>query len=113
MVVADLHVHTPNSDGTLTLDRVPTVARAAGLEAVAITDHDRTHPDLDAPVSTRDGVDVIHGIELRVEAGPDADEVVLDLGTGTGMLALAAALRGPARVIGVELDRDELAPLDA
>ncbi|ERH06069.1 MAG: putative RNA methylase [Halonotius sp. J07HN4] len=29
---------------------------------------------------------------------------VLDLGTGTGMLTLGAALRGPARVVAVELD---------
>lgn len=29
---------------------------------------------------------------------------VIDLGCGTGMLALGAALRGPARVIGIDLD---------
>jgi putative methylase len=29
---------------------------------------------------------------------------VIDLGTGTGMLALGAALRGPAAVVGVDLD---------
>ena len=69
-VVADLHVHTTNSDGVLTLDALPAAARLAGLDAVAVTDHDRFHPDLDMPVSTRDGLTVIHGIELRVEAGP-------------------------------------------
>lgn len=68
-VVADLHVHTTNSDGTLTMDALPTVAHRAGLEVVAVTDHDRVHPALDAPVSTVDGVTVVHGIELRVEAG--------------------------------------------
>lgn len=67
MVVADLHVHTRNSDGTLTLDEVPMQAATAGLDAVAITDHDRIHPDLDAPVTVVDGVEIIHGIELRVE----------------------------------------------
>ena len=30
--------------------------------------------------------------------------MVIDLGTGTGMLALAAALRGPERVVGVDVD---------
>ncbi|MFC3477802.1 PHP domain-containing protein [Halobacterium litoreum] len=69
MVYADLHVHTDNSDGTLALDEVPAAARDAGVSAVAITDHDRLHPDLDAPVTERGGVDVVHGIELRVEAG--------------------------------------------
>ncbi len=33
---------------------------------------------------------------------------VLDLGTGTGMLALGAALLEPARVLGIELDRSAL-----
>ena len=69
MVVADLHVHTTNSDGTLTLEGLPAAAREVGLEAVAVTDHDRISPDLDEPVSTLDGVTVIHGIELRVRAG--------------------------------------------
>lgn len=67
MVVADLHVHTTNSDGTLPLKRIPGVARESGLEAVALTDHDRLHPDLHSPVVERDGVTLIHGIELRVE----------------------------------------------
>lgn len=79
MVVADLHIHTTNSDGTLTLAEVPTAAKAAGLEAVAITDHDRVHPGLEAPIQHREGIDVIHGIELRVQA--DAGKVDL-LGYG-------------------------------
>jgi predicted metal-dependent phosphoesterase TrpH len=69
MVVADLHVHTTRSDGTLSLDAVPEAARRAGVEVVALTDHDRTQPALDAPVTERDGITVIHGIELRVDAG--------------------------------------------
>jgi predicted metal-dependent phosphoesterase TrpH len=65
-LVADLHVHTVVSDGQLTLDAVPDRARAAGLDAVAVTDHDRLNPDLPAPVVERDGVTVVHGVELRV-----------------------------------------------
>jgi hypothetical protein len=67
MPVADLHVHTTNSDGTMTLDEVPEAARAADVSVVAITDHERLHPDLDAPAGERDGTTVIHGLELRVE----------------------------------------------
>ncbi|MFB6101799.1 MAG: PHP domain-containing protein [Haloplanus sp.] len=66
-VVADLHVHTTASDGQLTLATLPAAARRAGVEAVAVTDHDRLHPGLDAPVIVRDGVTVIRGIELQVE----------------------------------------------
>lgn len=67
-VVADLHTHTTVSDGTLRLDEVPAAAREAGVDWVAVTDHDRIHPGLDAPVVLRDGVRVVRGIELRVEA---------------------------------------------
>jgi predicted metal-dependent phosphoesterase TrpH len=69
MVVADLHVHTTNSDGQLTLETIPGVASEAGVEVVAVTDHDRLHPEITKPVVERDGITVIHGIELRVEAG--------------------------------------------
>jgi predicted metal-dependent phosphoesterase TrpH len=69
MVVADLHVHTTNSDGALSLESLPAAAEAAGVSAVAVTDHDRLHPDLPTPVATIDGVTVVHGIELRVTAG--------------------------------------------
>jgi len=66
MVYADLHVHTTRSDGTLDPDAVVPAARDAGLAAVAVTDHDRLHPDL-PPVSDHGDVELVHGIELRVE----------------------------------------------
>jgi predicted metal-dependent phosphoesterase TrpH len=66
-VVADLHVHTTASDGRLTVAELPAAARAEGVDVVAVTDHDRLHPALDEPVTVRDGVTVIRGIELRVE----------------------------------------------
>ncbi|MFB6174170.1 MAG: PHP domain-containing protein [Halobacteriales archaeon] len=69
--VADLHVHTTNSDGSLELADVPVAAREADLEAVAVTDHDRLHPGLDAPRQERRGITLIHGLELRVDAGGD------------------------------------------
>ncbi|MEF8779676.1 MAG: PHP domain-containing protein [Haloferacaceae archaeon] len=68
--VADLHVHTTASDGQLELGAVPAAAREAGVSWVAITDHDRLHPDLSAPIERRDGISLVRGIELRVEASP-------------------------------------------
>ncbi len=53
-----------------------------------------TPPDLAAHV--------VHLADLHDDI---AGRTVVDLGAGTGMFSLAAALRGPARVIGVELDR--------
>jgi predicted metal-dependent phosphoesterase TrpH len=112
--VADLHVHTTNSDGSLALAAVPEAARAAGIEAVAITDHDRLHPDLDAPIAERGGVTVIHGIELRVEAselgssgggqGPDGGRASSDGGTATRLDLLGYGVR-PTPDLTAELDR--------
>ncbi|WP_435147386.1 METTL5 family protein [Halobaculum sp. P14] len=48
---------------------------------------------------------VVHLADLR---GDVADRTVVDLGAGTGMFALGAALRGAGRVVGVELDRGAL-----
>ena len=66
MVYADLHVHTDTSDGQLALEAVPQAAREAGVSVVAVTDHDRVNPALEAPVVERPGVTIVHGIELRV-----------------------------------------------
>jgi len=53
----------------------------------------RTPPELAAHL--------VHLADLR----DDVDgRTVLDLGCGTGMLALGAALRGPDRVVGVDID---------
>jgi putative methylase len=57
-----------------------------------------TPPDLAAHV--------IHVADLREDL---EGRTILDLGAGTGMLALGAALCGPDRVVGVEIDR---APLE-
>jgi predicted metal-dependent phosphoesterase TrpH len=67
-VYADLHVHTDASDGTLSLSALPAAARAAGVRVLAVTDHDRRHPGLSAPVERRDGVTLLAGIELRVDS---------------------------------------------
>jgi predicted metal-dependent phosphoesterase TrpH len=91
-VYADLHVHTTASDGRLTVPELPARARAAGVSAVAVTDHDRVHPALDAPVADRDGVVVVRGLELRVDAG----EFRVDL-LGYGV--------DPTDALAAELDR--------
>ncbi|UPV75484.1 PHP domain-containing protein [Halorussus limi] len=79
-VFADLHVHTTNSDGEMRLSEVPEAAREAGVSVVAVTDHDRLHPELPTPVTAFEGVTVVHGIELRVE--PEDGERVDLLGYG-------------------------------
>ncbi|MFB6111153.1 MAG: PHP domain-containing protein [Halobacteriaceae archaeon] len=94
MVYADLHVHTTVSDGVLAPSAVPDVAREAGLSVVAITDHDRLQPALDAPVEHHDGLMVINGMELRVDPGDGQERVDL----------LAYGLR-PTAALRREVDR--------
>lgn len=48
---------------------------------------------------------LVHDADLR----GDLTGTVVDLGTGTGILALGAALREPDRVVGIERDRRALA----
>lgn len=57
----------------------------------------RTPPDLAA-----------HVIEVAAMQSDLEDRIVVDLGSGTGMLALGAAFAGPETVIGIELDPDAL-----
>jgi putative methylase len=50
-----------------------------------------------------------HIVHLADLEGDIEDRTVVDLGCGTGMLALGAALRGPERVVGIDLDPAPLA----
>ena len=59
----------------MALEEVVETAARIGLRAIAITDHDRLHPQLDARISHRDGVELIRGVEIRVNLG----EVRVDL----------------------------------
>lgn len=62
---ADMHVHTDHSDGTQPIEQVLEDARACGLRAVAITDHDTvSHWDEVRRVSERLGIEPVRGVEL-------------------------------------------------
>ncbi len=66
---ADLHLHTRFSDGTDTPARVVDLAHAAGLSAIAITDHDNVEALAVAePIARRQGIELIPGIEMSASA---------------------------------------------
>lgn len=65
----DLHVHTTASDGTRRPVAVVLQAKAAGLTAIGITDHDTTAAFAEAEAEgCRLGVEVIRGIEINTDA---------------------------------------------
>ncbi len=69
---ADLHLHTPGSDGLVTVDEWRQEADRRGIDVIAITDHDHLETIRDWHRSDREtprddaavGVDVIPGVEL-------------------------------------------------
>ncbi|HLU32330.1 MAG TPA: PHP domain-containing protein [Acidimicrobiia bacterium] len=76
-MAVDLHTHSRVSDGSETPTRVVELAAAAGLEAVALTDHDVLEGLTEARnAGERFGIEVIPGVELSLdwsEMLPDAD----------------------------------------
>lgn len=49
-----------------------------------------------------------HLVHLAALHGDLSDRTVVDLGTGTGMLAIGAVLAGAERVVGLDVDREAL-----
>jgi len=60
----DLHAHSTASDGTLTPEELVRAARAAGLDVLAITDHDTTAGWEPASRALPPGLTLIRGAEL-------------------------------------------------
>ncbi len=83
---ADLHSHTCHSDGSLSPAQLVDAARDAGVEALAITDHD-TVAGLDAwrRQDNRPGIRVIAGVEISASA----------LGRGVHILGLGIDMDDP------------------
>lgn len=61
---ADLHSHSTASDGSLPPAEVMARARAAGLDAIALTDHDTTAGHAEARRSLPPGLTLVPGVEL-------------------------------------------------
>lgn len=93
---ADLHLHTRWSDGTLDLAQVVARAKATGLSAIAITDHDTIGPDLRAPSEDMAGLLVITGVEIKADILGERGEI-LGYFLDPGHPALRAFFEGMAR----------------
>lgn len=63
----DLHTHTLHSDGTLTAPELVAHARACGVDALALTDHDSTSGVAEARAAAATcGLTLIPGVEISV-----------------------------------------------
>jgi predicted metal-dependent phosphoesterase TrpH len=83
--LVDLHAHTSASDGGDDPRALVEAAAAAGVEALAVTDHDTVAAVAEARVAgLRLGVEVLAGCELTAEVGGRVVHVLL---YGEGLLA--------------------------
>jgi predicted metal-dependent phosphoesterase TrpH len=70
MAFCDLQLHSTHSDGTDTPRRIVELAAAAGLAAIALTDHDTTTGLTESKAAGEElGVRVISGVEITCEYG--------------------------------------------
>jgi 3',5'-nucleoside bisphosphate phosphatase len=72
----DLHTHSSVSDGTETPADLLATASAAGLDVVALTDHDTTDGWALAAVARPPGLTVVPGMELSCRWLPDDDRPI-------------------------------------
>ena len=93
---ADLHVHTDASDGMASAEEMLIRAARAGLDIVAVTDHDDLRGGLraqEAAARSGSAVRVIPGVELTTRGGhllalfPGAGAGTPDAGRATAALA--------------------------
>ncbi|WP_060906402.1 PHP domain-containing protein, partial [Streptomyces scabiei] len=96
----DLHCHSTASDGTDTPAELVVEARAAGLDVVALTDHDTTRGHAEAIAALPEGLTLVTGAELSCR---------LD-GVSMHMLAYLFDPEEPALLAERELVRDDRVP---
>lgn len=86
MLKADLHIHSTVSDGSCTIGEITERAVKAGLDAIAVTDHDTcSHFD---KLPQPDRIKVIAGLEISAA----------DPSTGIKAHVLGFGIKDPARV---------------
>ncbi|WMX45193.1 PHP domain-containing protein [Streptomyces roseicoloratus] len=96
----DLHTHSTASDGTDTPAELVRNAAAAGLDVVALTDHDTTRGYAEAVAALPEGLTLVTGAELSCRYD----------GVGLHMLAYLFDPEEPALLAERELVRDDRVP---
>ena len=76
----DLHLHTIASDGSETAETLVKKAKAIGLAAIAITDHDSIGSVREAlEAGEKHGVEVIPGVEIGIAHDPERHLIEIDI----------------------------------
>lgn len=76
----DLHLHTIASDGSETAETLVEKARAFGLAAIAITDHDSIGSVPEGlAAGARHGIEVISGVEIGIAHDPERHLIEIDI----------------------------------
>ncbi|MFI2732896.1 PHP domain-containing protein [Streptomyces sp. NPDC018711] len=96
----DLHTHSTASDGTDSPAELVRNAAAAGLDVVALTDHDTTRGHAEAVAALPEGLTLVTGAELSCRMD----------GIGLHMLAYLFDPAEPALLAERELVRDDRVP---
>ncbi|CAM5386496.1 phosphatase [Streptomyces tanashiensis] len=96
----DLHTHSTASDGTDSPAELVRNAAAAGLDVVALTDHDTTRGHAEAVAALPEGLTLVTGAELSCRMD----------GIGLHMLAYLFDPEEPALLAERELVRDDRVP---
>ncbi|WP_411150294.1 PHP domain-containing protein [Streptomyces sp. A30] len=96
----DLHTHSTASDGTDTPAELVRNAAAAGLDVVALTDHDTTRGHAEAVAALPEGLTLVTGAELSCRVD----------GVSMHMLAYLFDPEEPALLAERELVRDDRVP---
>lgn len=96
----DLHAHSTASDGTDTPAELVRNAAAAGLDVVALTDHDTTRGYAEAIAALPEGLTLVTGAELSCRIG----------GVSMHLLAYLFDSEEPALLAERELVRDDRVP---
>ncbi|MHB8066390.1 MAG: PHP domain-containing protein [Desulfobaccales bacterium] len=77
MSFIDLHAHSTASDGSFRPAEVVRLAKDAGLQAVALTDHDTTDGLAEAVAAGQElGVEVIPGVEISAQFTDDSMHIL-------------------------------------
>ncbi len=112
MTSYDLHSHTTASDGTLTPTELVERAKSAGVDVLAVTDHDTTQGLLQAKHAAKaNGLSVVNGCEISVTwagttihvlgLGFDPENELLQKGLST----IRDHREGRARAIAAKLEK--------